>query len=389
MKRRRILVLGLLVTMGMLDVWKKIFQRLVAQAQLSHPARTFQMNTTATLAQIAASKGLYFGAAVRRPDLLADPQYARLVVQECQMLVPEWEFKWADGTPPLRPTSETFDFTASDAIATFARSHHLLVRGHTLVWHLSLPEWFMATVTPQNAEWHLRQHIQTVVSRYAGKIHSWDVVNEAIHIEDNQPNALRNTPWFQHLGAKYIDLAFRVAAEADPQALLLYNDYGLEYDTPEQEAKRQAVLKLLAQLKSQGTPIGGFGLQSHLYANETRFNSKKLRQFLADVASLGLQILVTELDVIDQKLPADIAVRDRIVAAVYEDYLNVVLAEPAVTAVITWGLSDRYTWLAQFEPRPDGLPVRPLPFDANLQRKLAWNAIARALTHAPQRSALE
>jgi endo-1,4-beta-xylanase len=110
-----------------------------------------------------------------------------------------------------------------------------------------------------------------------------------------------------------------------------------------------------------------------------------LKAFLRDIASLGLKIMITELDVIDQKLPLDINVRDRIVARVYEDYLSVALDEPAMIALVTWGLSDRYTWLSWFRPRYDGSQVRPLPLDANLRPKLAWTAIARALDKAPMR----
>jgi len=211
------------------------------------------------------------------------------------------------------------------------------------------------------------------------------VVNEAIEPQDGRSDNLRKTPWLELLGADYIKLAFQVAAEADPNALLVYNDYGLEYDTAEHDAKRSAVLKLLERLKTQGAPIHAFGMQSHLQGHETRLNPEKLRRFLADIASLGLKILVTELDVVDSGLPADVATRDRIVASVYEDYLNVVLDEPAVFAVLTWGLSDRYTWLSQFNPRSDGLPVRPLLLDDQLNRKLTWNAMVRAFDNARNR----
>lgn len=105
------------------------------------------------------------------------------------------------------------------------------------------------------------------------------------------------------LGPDYIDLAFRTAAEADPKALLVYNDYGLDYDTWKDEAKRGAVLKLLERLKSRGTPIHAFGMQAHLRADETRFNAKKLKAFLRNIAELDLKILITELDVTDKKLP--------------------------------------------------------------------------------------
>lgn len=355
------------------------------QQQASKDAvRSFALTNESSLGDRANAKGLIYGAASRHAILSSDTNFAVRFVQECTMLVPEWELKWNF----LRPSLDRFDFVLGDWLVDFAQQHGLLVRGHTLLWHDALPDWFHTSINRQNAESVLINHIETVVKHYKGKMHSWDVVNEAINVRRfwGQSSGLRNSPWLEFLGENYIDLAFHVAAQADPEALLVYNDYGLEYDTPEDEAKREAVLKLLERLKTQGVPIHAFGMQSHLDGKEARLNPKKLRQFLADVASLGLKILVTELDVTDKKLPADITVRDRIVAAAYEDYLNVVLDEPAVIAVLTWGLSDRYTWLSEFEPRPDGLPVRPLPLDANLNRKLAWNAMARAFDNAPNRT---
>jgi endo-1,4-beta-xylanase len=147
------------------------------------------------------------------------------------------------------------------------------------------------------------------------------------------------------------------------------------------------VLKLLERLKAKGTPVQVFGMQSHLYAGEHKLNQKKLRQFFKDIADLGLKIIITELDATDRKLPADINTRDRIIAAAYEDYLAVALDEKAVIAVVTWGLSDRYSWLpySEFHKREDGLEVRGLPFDRDFQPKLAWNALARAFDRAPKR----
>jgi endo-1,4-beta-xylanase len=179
-------------------------------------------------------------------------------------------------------------------------------------------------------------------------------------------------------------MAFHAAAEADPNALLVYNDWGVEFDTSYQDARRKSILKLLERLKSQGVPVDAFGMQSHV-RYDTNFNSKKLQNFLADVADLGLKILVTQMDVSDKNLPKDVNTRDRMIAGVYEDFLSVVLAEPAVIAVITWGLSDKHTWLSWNAPRQDGASVRPLPLDAQLNRKLAWNAIARAFDRAPKR----
>ncbi len=386
LNRRRTLWLGLgaLTSLGTLTTARSAYQSQQIQA-LDDPKRDFTVVGAASLKERAAAKKLIYGAAVRYGDLSSNSEYAARFAQECGMLVPEWELKWSAGNKPLRPSLDSFDFGTADWMAQFAKTHNLLLRGHTLVWHQSLPPWFEATVNRQNAEQFLVKHIKTVVGRYAGKIHSWDVVNEAIELTNRRSDGLRKSPWLKLLGPNYIDLAFRVAAEADPQALLVYNDYGLDYDIAQDEAKRTAVLKLLERLKSIGTPVQALGIQAHLEGHETRFNPKKLKAFLQEVAGLGLKILITEMDVTDQKLPLDTNVRDRIVAGAYEDYLSVVLEEPAVIAVLTWGLSDRYTWLSEYKTRNDKAPVRTLPLDARLKRKLAWNAIARAFDKAPKR----
>jgi endo-1,4-beta-xylanase len=382
--RRQTLLFGLsgLVGISVFKAANKFRHHQANEEYSKYSNRKFAVDTSIPLAKRATASGLIYGAAVRQYALSSDTRLAATFARECAILVPEWELKWNI----LRPHPNKFNFGPADWLASFARSHRILLRGHTLVWHQSfaLPKWFSA-VNTQNARKVMLEHIETVVKRYAGRMHSWDVVNEAIEPKDGRDDGLRKTPWLQFLGPNYIDLAFRVAAQADPHALLVYNDYGLDYDTSEDEAKRTAVLKLMERLKSRGTPIHALGIQAHLRGEETKWNPKKLRNFLKNVAGLGLKILITELDVVDKKLPRDIKVRDRIIAAVYEDYLSTVLEEKAVIAVITWGLSDRYSWLNEFEPRPDRAPVRPLPLDAQMQRKLAWNAIARAFDNAPKR----
>lgn len=340
-----------------------------------------------SLKQRAASKGLIFGAASRYQDLRSNPNLAAALVKDCALLVPEWELKWSAGSALLRPSPDDFDFRKADWMANFAQTHQLLFQGHTLVWHLSLPHWFAKTVHAQNAEQILSQHIQRLVQHYRGRIHSWCVVNEAIAYDPRQgrSDGLQESPWLAFLGPEYLDLSFRMAAQADPRALLFYNDYGLDYDNPLDESKRRAVLKLLERLKAQGTPIHALGIQAHLRGEATDFNPRKLREFLREVAGLGLKIMITELDVNDLRLPANENTRDARVADVYEAYLTTVLDEPAVISVITWGLSDRYTYLAEDLSRIQGRDVRPLPLDRNLQAKPAWRAIAQALDQAPHR----
>jgi endo-1,4-beta-xylanase len=381
MKRRTVLIgLGTFAGLGAAtasDQRSRQFNHRVASQTIQN--RKFDVKGNVSLRQRASVKGLLYGAAIQGKHIVTDTQYASVVAQECGVIVPETELKWRT----LRPKPSTYNFEPADKLIDYAQKHQILLRGHTLVWHEALPSWFTSMVNAVNAEQILTDHITTVMKHYAGKMHSWDVVNEAIAPKHGRSDGLRNTPWLTMLGPDYIDMAFRVAAKADPNALLTYNDFGMDYDTSFGNAKREAVLKLLKRLKMQGTPIHALGIQAHLHRDKPIFNPEKFSHFLQNVADLGLKIMITELDVTEKKFPTDVFERDRKIAAVYEDYLSVALAQPAVIAVLTWGLSDRYTWLSKSEKREDNTPVRPLPLDANFNRKLVWNAIARSLDNAP------
>jgi endo-1,4-beta-xylanase len=346
------------------------------QTNKDNPQRTFKVVGKNSLKRRAKAKGLIYGSMPEADHKQFDlnPKLKSIFTQECSLMVSalHWD--------KTHPSIDTFDFARGDYFAKFAADRQMLLRGHTLVWYNALPDWVPATLNHQNAKQILTKHIQTIVKRYAGKMHSWDVVNEAIELKDGR-SSLRNNLWLKFLGPDYIDLSFRIAAKSDPKALLVYNETDLEYS----EVHQIEVLKLLTQLKAKGTPIHALGIQSHLLSYRDDFNPKKFRKFLSSVASLGLKIMITELDVIDKHLPLDTSTRDRIVAGIYEDYLTAALAEKAVIAVINWGLSDRYTWINEYIPREDRAPSRPLPFDRDYQPKLAWNAIARAFDRAPKR----
>jgi endo-1,4-beta-xylanase len=343
--------------------------------------RTFKIVGQNSLKQRAKAKGLIYGGYPESDAhiFVKDLKLQSTFIRECSMMTVA--YYWSS----IRPSIETFNFTGTDYYVKFAMTNKLQMRGIPLVWHEVLPEWLPPVLNSENAKQILTKHLDTVVRRYAGKMHSWDVVNEAVHIRDNRADGLRKTPWLEFLGADYIDLAFRVVAKADPQAKLVYNEYGLESDTPDDAAKRKAVLNLLRRLKSKGTPIYALGLQSHLSGDFKNFNPRIFREFLKSVASLGLKIMITELDVADDQLPLNLDQRDRLVAGVYEDYLSTALAEKAVISVATWGLSDRDSWLKDHNPRADKAAVRTLPFDREMKPKLAWKAIARALDRAPKR----
>jgi len=175
--------------------------------------------------------------------------------------------------------------------------------------------------------------------------------------------------------------------------VLVYNDYDTEYDSPESEARRRALLQLLDSFLDRRLPIDAIGLQTHIKLERFQFSPTIYRQFLKDIAARGVRILITELDVLDVGAPSDIRQRDQIVADAYKRVLEVALDEKALTAVITWGISDRYTWLnpgrTRSFGRPDGLPGRPLPFDDQFQPKPAYWALLKCLQSAPERQLLE
>jgi endo-1,4-beta-xylanase len=323
------------------------------------------------LQSLAAQKNMFFGTGTAEDRIIADVAYRNAIVRECGMIVPEYEMKW----DRMRPSATTYNFSDADFIINYARQNALTVRGHTLCWHRALPSWFSSTVNASNAARFLTEHIQTVCSRYRGRIHSWDVVNEAIEPTDRQTNNLRNTPWFRFLGESYIETAFRAASQADPSAMLVYNEYGFEFDD---NVRRNAVLGLLRRLQARNVPIHALGIQGHLrYADLAKFNANtnSFRTFLRDVAALGLKIIITEFDVDDNTLPSGIMARDEGIGKMYGDFCAVVMNEPAVIGFITWGLSDKYTSLNAIAPRPDRQPQRPLPLDSSMVRKSAWYAL--------------
>lgn len=340
----------------------------------------------------AAARGLLFGAAVD-PELLdiegialghTDDAYTQLFVEQTRILVAENAMKWF----ALRPAADRFDFSKADRMMGFALLTGKVVRGHNLCWHEGLPSWFTKTVNKDNARQILIDHIRTVAGRFRGRLQSWDVVNEAIWLEDGRPDGLRKWPWLEMIGPEYIELAFRTAAEADPQAKLTYNDYGIETEAPDEAAKREQVLALLKRLKANGVPIGALGVQSHLHAAGEQPGAG-LREFLKEVAALGLEVYITEMDVVSARIDGGKAGRDQATAKVYGDYASLMLADPSVKMLLTWGLSSGHSWVNEPDQRmkrfPDIWSEGPLPFDDDDRPTEAFWALRGAFDGAPPR----
>jgi endo-1,4-beta-xylanase len=325
-----------------------------------------------SLSSTAARNNVLFGTALCTSDLRSQP-LTRAILRDCSIVTPEYELKWdAICRDPDFP-----DYSAVDALVSLASDNALAVHGHTLWWHEAVPPVLGARTEDQFREAAL-SHLRTTVARYAGRLHSWDVVNEPLEPADGRTDGLRKTRFLAAFGPDYIEIAFRQAALLDPEAVLVLNEMGLEYASSAAERKRRQMLALLEREKARGTPIACLGIQSHLTALEQPRDHPELRTFLREVRAMGLSVMITEMDVSDHLCPRDPRRRDAIVAEMYRAYLALVLEEAEVLAVSTWGLSDDRTWLNGFRPRPDGTPQRPLLFDRAVRRKAAWHAVKDA-----------
>jgi endo-1,4-beta-xylanase len=339
-----------------------------------------------TLQVAGAKRGILAGCAVQVRRLRDDAAYAALVRQQAGIIVEESALKFG----PLRPSPTEFFFDNADYLFAFAKTNGMKVRGHNFVWHRQVPKWFDSYVTPANAEHVLVEHIERVGGRYAGRVHSWDVVNEAIQVKDGLAGGFRDSMWQKLLPGTgvvpaYIEIAYRTARHVDPKAMLVYNDYGIEAEDEASAKKRAAVMALLRAMQARGIPLDALGVQSHISAGSREAYGPGLRGMIREVRGMGLKVLLTEMDVNDRKLPASVPERDAAVAAAYGGYLREALADEAVIALLTWGISDKYTWLNGEDSRADKLPERCLPFDAEMQAKPAFFAEREALAGAVKR----
>jgi endo-1,4-beta-xylanase len=332
------------------------------------------MSSFATAGTAAAAadraRSIPYGSAVRAGALATDVAYRQAIVANCDIIVPEGEMKW----PDVHPARNRFDFEKADALMDFARQHTIEIRGHTLAWYGGMPDWTNEIASRAEAERELVGHIETLVSRYRGDILSWDVVNEPLIDWPEDANSLRPSIWTRQLGPDYIPIALKTTAQADPGTRLVLNEYDVEYKGDRFAARRKALLQLLRSLRDRDVPLHAVGLQSHLFGDRA-LDRDALQAFLREIVALKLDVLITELDVIDYEFPADIGERDARVAATARAYLESVCEVVHPKALLTWGLTDRYTWVPTWFKRRDGLPNRPLPLDADLKAKPLFDVI--------------
>ena len=298
-----------------------------------------------------------------------DGTYLAVAAREFNYITHENSLKW-DAT---EPSQGQFNFDRADQIIDFAEANGMQVKGHTLVWHNQLPGWVQNLNGAQAVRSAMTNHIQTLMQRYRGRVVAWDVVNEAV--EDG--NTLRSSVFFDTLGETFIDEAFQIARAADPDAVLLYNDFGIEG----LNGKSNRAFELISRLVSDGVPIDGVGLQMHISTNDNP-SAEDIRANIQRYAQLGLRVNISELDVSvcsvngSQQAKFD-AQRDR-----YLDVVRVCVAEDNCDAVTLWGVTDRYSWLNGAFPCEAGETGNPWPlvFDDSYQPKPAFQGLLEALS---------
>jgi endo-1,4-beta-xylanase len=323
-----------------------------------------------------------FGSAVT-PQQLRGPE-AAFIAHHFNVLVAENAMK----PEALAPTQEgQYDFTAADELVDFALLHGMKVRGHTLMWHRQMPPWFFkdgnATVSREVLVARIERYIADVVGHFKGRVHAWDVLNEAITVDEPDAQAdaqgLRIGELYKIIGPEYIDIAFRAAAKADPDALLFYNDY--ETQAP----KKVALISRLVQgLKARGVKIDGIGHQAHCSAGHP--SVADFERAIDAYAQLGVTQHVTELDIalnrslMDNEVSAATPELLQRQAQRYDELVSLFLSKRAqVTALLVWGIGDAHTWLTSW---PVERFEAPLLFDTALRPKPAYHAVMEAARRA-------
>ena len=320
----------------------------------------------------AERRGLLIGGAMRLyPDTLSDPRYLPTFSHEFNFVVPEHVMKF-ENTHPL---PGVYDFLRGDFVVRFAREHDMKVRGHTLAWHEANPDWVTRRkFSPEAMRLLLQEHIATVAGHFRGQVLSWDVVNEAFddkgRIQNRGP-----WPWIDHARGRvlrdgdYLRDAFQWAHDADPQALLFYNDYGAEELNP----KSDGIYQFIRKKREEGVPIQGIGFQMHIDTG-SGVSEESLRANFKRFGELGLIIHVTEMDVGLPNGKGSDPVFLKRQAEEYAKVMRVCLETPQCQAFLTWGLTDKYNWIDE-----GGQLTSPLLLDAFYNPKPAYEAVRELL----------
>jgi endo-1,4-beta-xylanase len=342
--------------------------------------------TSESLAQVSQDD-FKIGVALNRSQVAEEiPEATPLIKQHFNSITPENLLKWER----VHPEPDQYNFGPSDTFVEFGEQNNMFIVGHTLVWHSQVPDWVFESkdgdeIGREALLQRMESHINSVAGRYKGRIHGWDVVNEAVL--DNGDT--RESEWYQIIGEDYVEKAFEYAHTADPEAELYYNDYNLWI--PE---KREAAIRLVKQLQDNNVPIHGIGMQAHLKIDIPSI--KMIEESIVAFSELGLKVMITELDVdvlpredqIDMKLPEEgelpeafnpytenlpDSIQQKLTNRYVELFELFKKHNDKIDRVTFWGLNDGQTWLNNFPIR--GRTNYPLLFDRDYEPKPALHAL--------------
>lgn len=328
------------------------------------------------------------GAALNRAQIFEEDAIgAGIVKQQFNTISPENILKWES----VHPQPGRYDFESSDRYVAFGEKHGMFVIGHALIWHNQTPDWVFkgksgAAATREELLERMRDHIQTVVGRYKGRIKGWDVVNEAL----NDDGTLRRTKWLEIIGEDYISRAFEFAHWADPDVELYYNDYNLE-----NEPKRRGAIRLIKKLLAEGVPVKAVGLQGH---NNLTFPTLDQQEAtIREFAALGINVNITELDISvlpdpegfsGAEVTLSFEMKEKLdpfkgglpsgmqkkLAKRYADLFAVFLKyHKSIDRITFWNVTDKESWLNNFPVR--GRTNHPLLFDWQGKKKPAFDSV--------------
>lgn len=333
----------------------------------------------------------YIGAALNRAQILGtDSVSSPLVTSQFNTITGENCMKWDS----IHPQPDKYDFALADSFVALGERNKMFIIGHCMVWHAQVPQWVFEdsagnALSRDSLLQRMRNHILTVMGRYKGRVHGWDVVNEAL----NEDGTLRQSKWLQIIGEDYIQKAFEYAKEADPSAELYYNDYNIE-----QPAKRQGAIKLLKDLQAKGVKIDGVGIQGHYHLDTPSLED--IDKSIDEYSKLGLKVMFTEFDINVLPRPENLSGADvsqkfemtkesnpypdslpdsvqQVLAKRYADMFEIFLKYKSVSRVTFWSITDKESWLNNWPI--NGRTNYPVLFDRDGKPKQAFYSVVETV----------
>jgi len=363
----------------MRDLWsRRDTLGIFAGATMAIQSRAAHATPQDSLGKIAAKNGIVFGSAVG-PSIFKDLAYRELYLTHARIVTTDVAMKMGSIAPKPGPKR----FEAADNLLKFCASNRIPMRGHCLIWNEWVPSWIKAMSVDERRKF-FDSYIEEVVGRYAGKLHSWDIVNEPFWPGHKAPGGYRLGPWYDAFGTGYIRRAFERAGAVDKTTKFVLNEAQSERDDDVGHKVREGLLRLVDELKDAGVRLNAVGLQGHLQPRYPH-DSARFIDFVHQLAERKVDIYITEFDVRDDTFPDDIPTRDAMVAQTAEKFLSAVLTVPQVKAVIVWEMADNYSFYTSAAKKKNPLATRlprPLPFDDQMRKKPLYFAIERAFQSA-------